>query len=204
MTVERDGPTLQEYCETRFNLLTVAAEKTEAALRERIDAVEKSGADRATAFIARLDALFKGVEDKFRFVETLAKQAEENTKLATATAGETQRQHNVAQNEWRATLTDFRQNTPTRPEFDKLAVEVTALRLELSTRLSVAQGEKVGMQETRQGSRETKEDSRAGMAIVIAAASGIVAAIISVVAVVVSLTHTPAPVYVPATQQAPR
>src|SRR6185369_620312 len=181
MTGERNGPTLQEYCETRFNLLTVAAEKTEAALRERIDAVDQAGLARAAAFIATRESLQKGVDDKFRFVETLAKQAEENTKLATATAGETQRQHNVAQNEWRATLTDFRQNTPTRPEFDKLAVEVTALRLELSTRLSVTQGEKMGMQETRQGSRETKEDSRAGMAIVIAAASGIVAAIISVV-----------------------
>lgn len=186
-----DGPDLQDYVETRLNLLTVAADKAERGLRERIDAVESAGVARAVAFAAAHDLTTKSTNDRFLYVERLTAQAEDNTKLATATAADVQKQHNVAQNEWRATLTDFRQNTPTRPEFDKITSEVTALRLELSTRLSLQQGERAGTKETTQEHRSTKEDSRAGMAIVIAAATGVVASILSLVAIVVSLRAEP-------------
>lgn len=198
---------LREYIEVRFNLLIVASDKTEAALRERIDAVEAAAEAKTDSLSTSRELAFKSIHDRFVYVEQLSKQVEESIKQSTVIAAETQKQHNLSQNEWRATLTDFTKNTPTRPEFDKLTGEMTALRLELSTKFSMQQGERAGTKDVLQEHRAVKDDSRAGMAIVIAAATGVVASILSLVAIVVSLrAPTPAPVYVPQppTQQAPR
>lgn len=189
--ISDDGPKLQEYVEVRFNLMLVAADKAEAALRERVDAVESASLARWASFQAAHTLAIKSTDDRFSYVERLSAQAEENTRAATTTAADTQKQHNVAQNEWRATLTDFRQNTPTRPEFDKLTSEMTALRLELSTKFSQQQGE-------RTATKETKDDSKWMITTVVAVAIAAASVLGSLFLRPAAPTAPPNVVYVPA------
>lgn len=151
------GPSLETYVETRMNLLQVSIDKMEASLRERVDAVE-------AASIARKDHLASEIEHGKKMLST----AQDNAKLQADDAKKTQHDINVASNEWRATLTDFRSSVPTKDELNRFYSEFVAYKLENEKRLAAATGE-------RSAKSESKDDWRGNAALIVAIAAVIVA-----------------------------
>ncbi|MEO8133673.1 MAG: hypothetical protein ABI831_06840 [Betaproteobacteria bacterium] len=115
---QRDGPTLNEYVETRLNLAKADAEKTEAALRERINAVEKTATD--------------GLKHQKEITGIL----KESTDKAGSKADETQARVNLASNEWRSTVTDINNNKAPLAAVTRLEVDFAAYKLEKAQELS--------------------------------------------------------------------
>jgi hypothetical protein len=150
-----DGPSTLTYLETRLNLLTVSMDKMETVMDRRFAAVEAS-----TALAA------KGVDERFKHQEQLTTLGQETAKRAVDKAEAAQSAHNVAANEWRGTLNDFKSTLIGRPEFDKLSADFTAYRLEVARLLSVMAGEKAG-------TKDTRDDSRSTWALVIAVATAL-------------------------------
>lgn len=149
-----NGPSTREYIEVRLNLLTVAIDKLEGAFEQRVTGMEKFR-----------DAALLNVEHRFKHLEQNITTGQETAKRAVDKAESAQSAHNVASNEWRGTLNDFKTTLIGRPEFDKLSADFTAYRLEVARLLSAQAGEKAG-------TKDVREDSRAMWALVIAAAVG--------------------------------
>jgi len=59
-------------------------------------------------------------------------------------AQEVQAAHNIAANEWRATLNDFKAGVVNRVEFERLQGEFSAYKLEVARILAATAGEKTG------------------------------------------------------------
>lgn len=151
------GPSLDTYIETRLNLLIVLIDKLETSLRERIDAVEKSGTQGR-------DHLAVEIEHTKQMLQT----AQETLKHASERAEKTQHDINIASNEWRATLTDFSNKVPTKTELERFYQEFGAYKLEIEKRTSQNVGE-------RAAKGESKEDWKAILALVIAVAAAVIA-----------------------------
>lgn len=151
------GPVLETYIETRLNLLTVSIEKLDRALRERIDAVE-------AASIARKDHLASEIEHAKKMLQT----AQENLREQSGRAEKTQHDINIASNEWRTTLNDFRGNVPTKDELNRFYAEFGAYKLEIEKRTAIALGE-------RSAKVESKDDWKSIAALVIALAAAALA-----------------------------
>ncbi len=144
-----DGPSLQQYVETRFNLLDVSVTKLEHSLAERFAAIEQ----------ARALAL-RFVEERFRHHEQLSTQAQENAKRAVDKAEAAQSAHNTAANEWRGTLNDFKATLVSREEFQRLDRDFSAYRLEVSRLIASQTGASSAV-------RETKDDSSRWIGLVV-------------------------------------
>lgn len=147
---KHDGPTLETYVETRFNLLTVDVNKLEAAMEQRF----KSESEMQ-------QALIKGYDQRFAHLEQVFHTGQETAKRAVDKAEAAQSAHNVAANEWRGTLNDFKSTLVGRPEFDRFYAEFSAFRLETSRIASISQGEK-------SGTKDSKESHLALIALAIA------------------------------------
>lgn len=145
-----DGPSLEQYIETRFNLLTVAIEKQEGALRERINAVE-------AASVSRKNHL----QDEIEHTKHMLQTAQESLKLQSERAEKTQHDINIASNEWRSTLNDFRGSVATSAELDRLYAEHGAYKLENEKRMAASAGERIAK-------GESKEDWKGYAALIIA------------------------------------
>lgn len=146
---------IREYLEVRLNLLTVLIDKLEASLRERIDAVEKFG---------NVDTI--SLRSEIAHTKQMLQTAQDNLKLQSERSEKTQHDINVASNEWRSTLNDFRGSVATKEELNRLYAEHGAYKLENEKRTAAAIGE-------RAAKVESKEDwkSVAALAIAIAAAA---------------------------------
>ena len=116
-----DGPSLEQYVETRFNLLTNALDKVEQGVLVRIE-----------------------------HGRTMAEQAQKAAQLAIDKAEAAQAAHNVASNEWRGTLNDFKSSLVGRPEFEGFRREFDAYRLEASRVASKTAGESAGGKDFRE------------------------------------------------------
>jgi hypothetical protein len=156
-----DGPSMEQYIETRLNLLTVAIEKMDAALRERIAGVE-----------AVRDALKVSVDERFIHTDRLNEIVQESAKRAIDKAESAQHAHNVAANEWRSTLNDFKNTLVSRAEYDRLERDFSAYRLEMSRLLAANEGSK-------RGAKEFRDDSKSMWALVIAVGSAVIAFVIA-------------------------
>ena len=147
------GPSIRNYLETRLNLMTVASDKLEKA----IDA--KFAAQHTAVVLAS-----KSVDERFKHIEQIVMLGQETAKRAVDKAEAAQGAHNVAANEWRGTLNDFKTTLVSKSEFDKLYTDFQSYRLEVARLFSQQIGEK-------SGSRENSGDSRAMWAMVIAVAA---------------------------------
>lgn len=114
---------------------------------------EQKFTDNAFAYAEK----FKHMEQMFVIGQTEAKRAVDKAEAA-------QNAHNVASNEWRGTLNDFKATLVGRPEFDRFYAEFSAFRLEQSRVASGAAGQKAGQ-------REYREDNKSFIAIVISVAA---------------------------------
>jgi len=161
-----DGPSLEQYVETRFNLLIVDQGKMEQSLRESIKALREAREGRD-----------KYVEAKFDHQEEITRLIKEAADAATTKAEQAQHAHNVASNEWRQTVQDFKDATTTRTEFDRLAADFAAYKLEIAQTVAARQLRETGRQE---GTQENRRESRAsaGMIISIAVAAATIAALV--------------------------
>jgi len=165
MPVTGDGPSLEQYIETRLNLLNEVIVKVEASFDRRFGAMEE-----ANTLVA------KGVDERFAHHQQLSQTLQQSAQLAIDKAERAQSAHNVAANEWRGTLNDFKSTLVSRAEFDRLSSDFAAYKLEAARLFSAAAGEKTG-------SRETKDDSKSMLAIVIAVATA------AVTLITFALTH---------------
>lgn len=138
----KDGPSLEQYIETRFNLLTTAVDKMEAGLLVRIEHLHQ-----------------------------LANQTQEASKRAIDKAEAAQAAHNIASNEWRGTLNDFKSTLVSKAEFDRFYQEFSAYRLETSRTSSLFQGEKSGV-------KESKDSNLAVIGLIVAIVSTLVSLLI--------------------------
>lgn len=145
----RDGPDLETYVETRFNLLSVQINKLEESIRERITAV----LDTSTARFEQIQVQFKHQSEVTDLIHTTTDAAHAATKA-------TQDAHNLASNEWRRTFQDFKDATTPRPEFNRLAADFSAYKLEIAQTVAAKQISDAGV---KQGSNETR--ASAGMVI---------------------------------------
>lgn len=147
MTIDRvdvqDGPSTLTYVETRFNLLTTAFEKFEKNVDQRFGAER----DRQLAYI-------KGYDEKFVHLEQMFTTGQESAKRAVDKAEAAQTAHNLAANEWRGTLNDFKSTLISRAEFERFYTEFSAYRLEASRLASVLSGEKLATKETKDSGRD--------------------------------------------------
>ena len=100
-----------------------------------------------------IDEKFQDAEKMFNLVRELSERSNDKAENAQAAI-------NVAQNEWRATFQEYTKLTVLRPEFEKLDQSLSALRLEIATKLSSDSGSK-------SGAREIKEDSKSIVALII-------------------------------------
>lgn len=153
-----DGPSMEQYVETRLNLLTVYIDRMEHTLLDRIEALDR-------ASLAR----YAGVRQEVEHARELLQLAQDNSKRAVDKSEATQAAHNVAANEWRGTLNDFKSTLINRSEFERLSNEFSAYRLEVSRLLAASSGEK-------SATREGKETSLTQLSLV----SGAIAIIASV------------------------
>lgn len=112
--------------------------------------------------------LLRYVDERFKHLEQLFTLSQDNAKRAVDKAEVAQAAHNVAQNEWRQTLTDFRQNVPSRNEYDRLSAEVAAYKLEITTSLT-------RLVASRETSKEGRDDSKSWIAIAVAVLAVVVA-----------------------------
>lgn len=151
------GPSLETYLETRLNLLTAALEKMDDSLRERISAVE-------SASLARKDHLGAEIEHSKKMLQA----AQDNLKLQSDRSEKTQHDINIASNEWRATLNDFRSSVATSAELDRLYGEFAAYKLENEKRTAATSGE-------RAAKGESKDDWKSIAALVIAVSAAALA-----------------------------
>lgn len=154
-TEKAGGPSLETYIETRLNLLTKAQDKLEESLLVRIAAEQRSREATEKSIAENIDHL----SDIFKVTQSDAKRAVDKAEAA-------QHAHNIASNEWRGTLNDFKSTLITKGEFDRLATEFAAYRLEQSRLNSQLAGAK-------EGAKETKDDSKAMWALVIAVGSAL-------------------------------
>jgi hypothetical protein len=141
-----DGPSMLHYVEQRFR-----------------------GIDTTT------EATAKAVDDRFKHLEQLLTLGQSNAQRAVDKAEATQTAHNVATNEWRATLNDFKATLVSRSEFERFYTEFSAYRLEQSRQASNLAGAKEGAKEVQQVSREGREDWKSNVALIVAIAAVIVA-----------------------------
>ena len=138
MTTEKDGPSMLHYVEQRF-----------------------AGIDATQAQTS------KAIEAQFSRLEQLFTLGQDNAKRAVDKAEATQAAHNLAANEWRSTLNDFKSTLVNRSEFDRFYSEFSAYRLEQSRQQSLSAGAK-------QEKMEAKEDWKSILALVVAVASIVV------------------------------
>ncbi len=108
------------------------------------------------------------VNERFKHLEQLFTLGQESAKRAVDKAEIAQTAHNVAQNEWRQTLTDFRQNVPSRQEFERLLNDLNSYKLEVSRILAA-------MAATKEAGRAGTDDIKTWIAIAIAALAIVVA-----------------------------
>lgn len=181
-TAKQDGPTLHQYTETRFNLLDVALTKFEVNVDRRFNAIEISGA-----------LVAQSLNERFKHVEQLNDLGIESAKRAVDKAEDQQKAINVAQNEWRGTLNDFKSTLISRAEFDRLASDFAAYKLEAARLFSAAAGEKAGNRETQHEARAGGQDTRDRMSLAVAVGVGIIALAGFVMAVVNALSSHLAP-----------
>jgi hypothetical protein len=117
------------------------------------------------------DALRKmedGTNTRFVHTERMFQLSQDSAQRAVDKAESAQAAHNVAANEWRATLNDFKANLINRPEFDRFYAEFSAYRLEQSRQMSITAGAK-------QEKMENKEDWKSIVAIIISIAAVVIA-----------------------------
>lgn len=174
---------IREYIEVRLNLLVVANDKLEASIDRRFGDVAVS-----TALAA------KGIDERFKHLEQIVTLGQETSKRAVDKAEAAQSAHNVASNEWRGTLNDFKTTLVNRAEFDKLYSEFAANKLEVSKIIAAQSGNKEGI------------SSAAGVVIVVVtiiiAALGVFVSTRNSAPVVVAVPAQVAPISPP--QAAPR
>lgn len=152
-----DGPSLEQYIETRLNLLTVLVNKLEISLRERIDDVERGS-------VQRKDHLKSEIEHTKQMLQA----AQDSLRAQNERAEKTQHDINVASNEWRSTLNDFRGTVATKVELDRLYSEFGSYKLENEKRTAATVGE-------RTAKVENKEDWKSIVAMVISIAAVVMA-----------------------------
>lgn len=145
-----DGPSLETYAETRLNLFKESVDKLEASLRERIDAVEKTG-----------KSAKRHLRDEIAHTKQMLETAQATMKVQAERAEKTQHDINVASNEWRSTLNDFRGSVATKLELDRLYAEFGAYKLENEKRMAASVGERIAK-------GESKEDWKGYAALIIA------------------------------------
>lgn len=139
-----------------MNLLNERIDEKDAAMRERIDAVEAS----LTAYQATMAGRFEHAAQVNALVQDSAKRAIDKAESSQAA-------HNIAANEWRGTLNDFKGTLVSKTEFDQLRSDFAAYRLEQSRLNSLSAGAK-------EGAKETRDDSKSLWAMVIAVGSAAV------------------------------
>jgi hypothetical protein len=157
-----DGPSLETYLETRLNLLNARVDEQSAAIRERVDGVEEA-----------LAAYQKTIDGRFTHADQLNALVQESAKRAVDKAESAQHAHNIASNEWRGTLNDFKNTLVSKAEFEQLRTDFAAYRLEQSRLNSSAAGAK-------EATKETRDDNKSLWAMVIAVASIAVSVVVAV------------------------
>lgn len=162
--VTKDGPSTLEYAKERVDLLAATLEKSEQATAER-----------------------------FRHLEQLFNVNAEAARRAIDKAESAQAAHNVAANEWRGTLNDFKTTLVGREEFQRLDRDFSAYRLEVSRIIAEQRGGK----EVR---AETKDSTQWFASNAIA----LIAAALGAAALIYRPSPTPAPAAAPATQSTPQ
>jgi len=141
-----DGPSMEQYVETRLNLLTEAIKEMDRVMRERID------------------RLATGIDQRFQHTDKMSLVVQDGAMRAIDKAENAQQAHNVASNEWRSTLNDFKNTLISRQEFDRLERDFSAYRLEMSRLFAADAGSK-------QAVKETKDDSKSLWALVVSIAA---------------------------------
>lgn len=193
VTQARDGPGIETYVETRFNLLTVAVDKTERAVRERIDAVEREAA--------------RGLKHQREITHLLKEAADKST----FKADETQTRVNAATNEWKATVTSINSDkaslvTVTKLEADfaayklEKAQELSSYKLEVQSTVAAVVAKQISETGFKQGAHERDTESRASLGVIIGLAVGAA----TIASFVISLLHpVPAAPVAPQAQSQP-
>lgn len=162
-----DGPSTMEYFETRFTILSDAMIQRDEAIVERISAAGDLREMRDDAVAARFVELGKELDRRFQDAEKVQTLIQQAAARAIDKSEQAQHNHNVASNEWRNTLNDFKNSAVSRVEFDRMEKDFSAYRLEASRLFSIEAG-------SRQGAREIKDDGKAFWALVVAVASALV------------------------------
>ena len=160
------GPDLYDWAKERFALQKEAADKAENGFN----------GDLETERQFRL-TLEKSLLEKFADTEKLYDVIREMSDRASDKAEKAQSSINVAQNEWRGTFQEYTKLTVLRPEFDKQASDLAAVRLDMEKKFSAQTGEK-------SGARETKDDSKAMWAMVISVGTFVILLLVEVFKVV--------------------
>ena len=160
------GPDLYDWAKERFALQKEAADKAEKSIN---DALETEREFRLT--------LEKSLLGKFSDSDKLYDVIREMSDRASDKAEKAQAAINIAQNEWRTTFQEYTKLTVLRPEFDKQAGDLAAVRLDMEKKFSAQTGEK-------SGARETKDDSKAMWAMVISVGTFVIMLLVEISKVV--------------------
>jgi len=191
------GPDLYVWAKERFELLKEAADKAENGFN----------GDLETERQFRL-TLEKSLLEKFTDTEKLYDVIREMSDRASDKAEKAQGSINTAQNEWRSTFQEYTKLTVLRPEFDKQAGDLAAVRLDMEKKFSAQAGLSVARPEfdkqsadlaavrldmekkfsaqtgEKSGARETKDDSKAMWAMVISVGTFVIMLLVEISKVV--------------------
>lgn len=152
-----DGPSLEQYVETRFNLHGVSDDKQHASLLDKI-----------TALSAVVVALEKSIDNRFTHRDEITALIKEASERATVKAEQAQQAHNVAANEWRKTVQDFKDATTSRTEFNQLAASFSAYKLEIAQTIAARQ---LSDSAAARGAEGQRTESRASIGSLVAIAA---------------------------------
>jgi hypothetical protein len=138
----------------------ISRQASEAASKREIDI-------RFAAMSDAIAKLEKNMNERFVHSTEMFSLAQEGAKRAVDKAEGAQHAHNVAANEWRSTLNDFKTTLVGRSEFDRFYSEFSAYRLEQSRQMSLSAG-------VKQEKAENREDWKSIVALIVAIASAVV------------------------------
>jgi hypothetical protein len=160
---EPNGPSLRQYVETRLTLLSDRLNEKVLALYDRIEDQE----DRRTALEKSIALQLVHIGEVFKLIQGAAERATDKAEAA-------QHAVNMAQNEWRATINDFKRDTVDVKAFEKLSEDFRAYKLEVAKSLSSQSGSHQGITDSQAIQRADKAHFQATLAIIVSIGVGLV------------------------------
>lgn len=172
MAESTNGPSMEQYIETRFNLLNVAIDKEAGRVGDNLEARHVFTLKAIDDARLVSEKCFTMMLEKFKHHEQITLLLKEANQQSRDKAEEAQAAINYAANEWRNAMNDYRRDTITRVEHERLEKDFAAYKLEIAQTIAARQIRETAI---HTGSTERRNESRSSITAIIGWAVGAVA-----------------------------